>query len=431
MLVCGLVYILLLLWRLRRGKWKCLKKFTEKEQKKFVWILLACNTLAMLLFAMDVAGGTEVTEVLRGSYGEGSYTTEYEVSVEGELEKEPFSLKVEEREYTEEEVQEIFREMMDKLDVLVLGENQSFDRVEEDLCLVDQIEDYPVEIRWELSNYKVLDAEGRILTENTTKEGSLVELRARLLYGEWESVYVTNVMVYPKQKTGKEKWLELLKKRVSDREEESRQELAFSLPKDLEGKKVLWEKKADRRGYLLLLFGVVGCALLYWNTRQEQKEALQKRQEQLQRDYPDLLSKLSLLLGTGMTVRQAWVRVVESYEELKMQGGERAVYEEMRVACNEMQGGISEAECYERFGRRCGIAVYFKFGALLSQNLRKGSRGLTDLLRVETIQAFENRKSIARRKGEEAGTKLLVPMMGMLLVVMILVIVPAFLSMDL
>ena len=106
------------------------------------------------------------------------------------------------------------------------------------------------------------------------------------------------------------------------------------------------------------------------------------------------------------------------------------VYEEMSIALKEMRGGISEGEAYERFGKRCELTNYMKLGALLSQNLRKGSKGLAALLQVEAIQAFENRKSLAKQRGEEAGTKLLMPMMGMLAVVLIMVMVPAFLTMN-
>ena len=49
---------------------------------------------------------------------------------------------------------------------------------------------------------------------------------------------------------------------------------------------------------------------------------------------------------------------------------------------------------------------------------------------MEAIQSFENRKSTARRLGEEAGTKLLMPMIGMLAVVFVMVMVPAFMSMQ-
>ena len=131
-----------------------------------------------------------------------------------------------------------------------------------------------------------------------------------------------------------------------------------------------------------------------------------------------------------MTVKHAWETIVTNYVNQREALGVRLVYEEMALTINEMQGGISEGEAYERFGKRCELTPYLKLGALLSQNLRKGSRGISDLLRVEAIQSFENRKNLAKQKGEEAGTKLMLPMIGMLAVVMIMVMVPAFLTMQ-
>lgn len=91
---------------------------------------------------------------------------------------------------------------------------------------------------------------------------------------------------------------------------------------------------------------------------------------------------------------------------------------------------MTESESYENFGRRCDVQVYIRLGALLSQNLRKGTKGLTELLKLESIQAFEERKAQAKRLGEEAGTKLLLPMFLMLAVVLVIVIVPAFLTLQ-
>ena len=71
-----------------------------------------------------------------------------------------------------------------------------------------------------------------------------------------------------------------------------------------------------------------------------------------------------------------------------------------------------------------------KMGALLSQNLRKGTKGLGDMLSMEAIEAMEERRNRAKRLGEEAGTKLMIPMVMMLIVVMIIVVVPAFMSIQ-
>ena len=67
---------------------------------------------------------------------------------------------------------------------------------------------------------------------------------------------------------------------------------------------------------------------------------------------------------------------------------------------------------------------------MLSQNLRKGTKGLTELLGREAEDAFEERKNLAKKIGEEAGTKLMIPMFLMLIIVFAMVIVPAFFSIQ-
>ena len=54
---------------------------------------------------------------------------------------------------------------------------------------------------------------------------------------------------------------------------------------------------------------------------------------------------------------------------------------------------------------------------------------LQELLAQEMDTAWEQQKQAARRLGEEAGTKLLLPLFLMLLVVMVLVMVPALMVM--
>jgi hypothetical protein len=65
---------------------------------------------------------------------------------------------------------------------------------------------------------------------------------------------------------------------------------------------------------------------------------------------------------------------------------------------------------------------------LFVQQLQKGSLGLQDALHQEAERANEERKNQIKKQGEEAGTKLLFPMMLMLGMVMLLIMVPAGLS---
>ena len=143
-------------------------------------------------------------------------------------------------------------------------------------------------------------------------------------------------------------------------------------------------------------------------------------------DYPDLMWKMTMLLGAGLTIKGTFQRMAKQYyrDRRKL----RYVYEEVLYTCREMESGVSEAEAYERFGRRCGLPEYIQLGSVLSQNLKKGARGLTALLEEEALSSMTERKNNARKLGEKAGTKLLFPMILMLGIVMVILMVPAFLA---
>lgn len=399
-------------------------------KKKIIMILIASVLLSVTLFLMENVFTDSDAMVMRNTYGEGAKVTEYEVTVEGEAEK-TIQIEVGEQEYSSKEIQNIFREVMDGLDEVILGENESFDRVEKNLNLVTSLEDYPVQIQWQLDSYSVMNLYGEIQEKNLVPGGTLVELRGTISYKDEEAIYVQCARVYPLTRKGVDKLLYEVEQEVRRLEEGTREKESFSLPEKIDGKRLTWMQKKENRWYYVLILGIVLCVYLIYREHEKMQQEKRRRVEELMRDYPGMISKFTMLLSTGTTVRSAWEKIVQNYERQKQGLGTHAVYEEMTVTLREMQGGVPEAEAYERFGKRCGITTYVKFGTLLSQNLRKGSKGISDILRMEAIQSFENRKSTAKRLGEEAGTKLLMPMLGMLAVVFIMVMVPAFLSMQL
>ena len=108
--------------------------------------------------------------------------------------------------------------------------------------------------------------------------------------------------------------------------------------------------------------------------------------------------------------------------------GERAVYEEMLRTEQDLEKGVPERRAYTEFAHRCGPRCYLKLVSVLDQNLRTGDGRLESALEVEMQEAFEQRKNTARRLGEEAGTKLMAPLILSLITVMIIVAVPAMLT---
>ena len=153
--------------------------------------------------------------------------------------------------------------------------------------------------------------------------------------------------------------------------------------------------------------------LIYFLLDKDLETQVEKRRSLLRLGYPELLHHLALYLVSGLPIRSAFGRLGEDYELA-------------RIAYRELQTGCSEAVAYEHFGKRAGLPEYVKLGALLSQNIKKGSGNLIARLKEEAGDMMERRIQNGKRLGEEAAAKLLIPMVMILAVVMVMIMVPAF-----
>ena len=391
--------------------------------------------LGILVTGADIAcSRIQMTpSIERNDYGKGKKVEELDVEIGNKKKKVRTSVEVSERQYSAKEVQELFSRIIRKMDRLILAGNETLDRVDEDLELVTDIPGEPVKVSWELDRYDVMDIQGKLKEQNISEKGVLVKLNAVLTYTANEkeqASYQCVACVYPKKLSGEESRKKDVEEAIKKADTATKEKKKLILPEMLDTNELRYYQAFNERGPVITVMGMMIGILLYALQKQNIRKAEEERKKQMIEDYPEVISKLTLYLGAGMTVKKAWRKITEGYMKEKEDENERYVYEEMRQTCHEMDSGVTEAEGYENFGRRCDLQIYVRLGALLSQNLRKGTKGLSELLKLESIQAFEERKARAKRLGEEAGTKLLLPMFLMLAVVLIIVIVPAFLTMQ-
>ena len=401
-----------------------------KQTFRFV---VAGSAIATLLWVQGANNGEllEGNQILRGSYGEGYKRVELRpIFSKGEdrTDSRIYEIQVEEQKYTQKELDELFVKSLPVLEKTILGANESLNDVNQPLQLVQQLEGFPFTIRWEISNYRLLGADGEP-GEDVAPEGETVQLIASYAYFTYRQEYEFYARIYPRERTPEEQWEQEVLDAIAGQDLETQYEQVFTLPTQIGTVAVEWiEEKENYSLGLFMLFLIAGVTLFFARDR-ELHQQIQKRQQELLCDYPAILSKLTLYLGAGLTVRGACHRVVKDYEQA---GGNKAkkryAYEELSFACHEMDNGVSEAVAYEQFARRCGQNCYSKLAALLSQNSKKGNSNLLQQLRTESEHAQEERRNLARKMGEEAGTKLLLPMMLLLVMVMLMILVPAMLS---
>lgn len=424
MQICGFfLAVTMLLWITGR-------KSLSKTYRQMAGVMFAAAAIGLLYGKVNAQNST-LTEghlLERKEYGEGVYEQTFELAVEGYKEKLEYEVKIPQQRLTKEEETVYLQAAAEELQQNFLGENESINCIRKDVSVSDTYQGGKVLAEWSFDNYKLVNSAGEIVAEEIAEEGELVKAKVVLSCEDTERIEEFYFRVFPVIRTKTEELFWQIGQII---EEQTKEENKFlELPRQVIGYSINWKEKTDRTPEKLLLFGAVIAAFIPLSEHSRKQEAKKNRERLLLLEYPDMVSKMALLLGAGMTLYGAIRKIVSNYNKKReMQAVEEIpVYEELKITCREIENGMGEGAAYERFGARCQIPEYRKLGNLLSQNLKKGSSGIMTLLEEEAERAFENRKETARRYGEEAGTKLLLPMMLMLGLVMVVLLIPAVLT---
>ena len=342
------------------------------------------------------------------------------------------TIEIEEQALDENQLEEIFDEVIREIDKTYLGKNESPDKVQYDLVLKSKYADGLVKAAWQVDDYSIITTEGRVNEKNIPEDGQIVHLQVVLSYGESQRIYQLTVFVcqlgmdtFAGQSYAIEKAVEELAS--SDTEAKVR------LPEKVEDMSLSWKLPMDYRGLQLMLLGLAGALGVYLSDRQEKKKAAKAIASERIRDYPLIVSDLSILMAAGMSFRMALEKIVgRYYKKLEKDKSKRSAgYEDMAHCLRRMKDGIGEKTAIEELGKYSDCKEYRKLSMLLSQNLMKGSKDLIISLENEEEAAFEMKKQRAIRAGEEASTKLLLPMSGMLFIVIVVLVIPAVLQINL
>lgn len=393
---------------------------------------------SVFVFLIGISNYSEQTfsngnEIMRNQYGKTG--TPVDVIAHVGEQSEEISYMVSDRKYTKSELEVIFQEIKSDLQKEILNENTNVNEIKSNLNLVKQSKKYPVTISWSCNRYQYLDMNGTILNEEIKKPEAVI-LTATLSYELIEKEVQIPLTIMPKEYSEKELFAMELKKQWESADYTQSANEIFVAPDTWDttsgvdtGTKIYYQEKKEETSVIMFFLLVGISVILYFCKDKDLSKKIEERNKQLLKEYPEFVSKLSLFMGAGMTIKMALKKMSQDYQsEVHMYKNKKVVYEELRITLLEMENGIFEEKAYDNFGKRCRLGIYIKLTSLLSQNLKKGTRDILKLLEKETTEAFIIQKNNARKLGEEAGTKLLLPMMLMLFIVIIIIIVPAFLS---
>ncbi len=398
-------------------------------RKKQIYIVLAGISILFLFLIVGVIkdrkSSSDIITFERNPYGQGEKTE----SIYADGEKIEFS--VGEQKYKETEIEQKFQEAFSYAEKNLLGENKSYDYITEDLNFFDEIPDSGIEISWIPEDYEFIDSSGKVQNKefnDEQKRGVITNVVGIFSYGDTVYEREYPLCIYARKVTEEESKKKQLIKVLEDYERKDDTKGSFQIPSVLNGFRLERENNKNNQITLFLL-GIILLICLICVENSRMSEQIKKRNEEILKDYPMIVNQLVLYLGAGMTIQGSFSKINESYKKKRKEKiiDKRYVYEELNIMIHQLQSGVSQEKAYYNFGQRIGLLPYMKIISFITQNLYQGSREILHLLEQEEQQAFDERINHVRKLGEEAGTKLLFPMILLLIVVMLIVMVPALL----
>ena len=153
----------------------------------------------------------------------------------------------------------------------------------------------------------------------------------------------------------------------------------------------------------ILLILVLLFVAAFWNlSLSRMKEKVQQRREACEAEFPNMVSKLALLINSGMVLREAWR--VTAY------GKEGTLYTLMKQACEDMENGESDIGAIYKFGVTSDSASIKKFTSAMIQGMQKGNSELADFMVSQTSELWAHKRQMALQQGEVAAGKLIIPL---------------------
>ena len=394
--------------------------YKHKKKEMCILLLFALFLLGISFYSEYQFRRPEENKLERNEYGEGKKEVALEIKV-NEEKWDSLVMTLEEKEYTEEEITQLYQMAVKELPNSIINNNSDLNKITSALELVTVLDEYPFQISWYSSRPEIIDEDGEVYFENVTQQEE-VSLKALFQYGEWEREEVILVKVLPKSEND---YLFYLSKSLKEKEGVTRAEKDFLLPDTYQENSLQWRYPSSNSTIVLGILFFIILPFVSYQKDAEIHRKIQKRREELMDSFPDFISQLVLYMEAGMSVSGALFRFLQDGQR---NNKKEYLYEELAFVCRQMKNGLPEKEGYELLAVRCNLSSYRKLSNLLIQHIQKGSNTILDNLRKEAAKAVEEKKGRIQKRGEEMGTKLLFPMMIMLLIVMVFIMVPAMFS---
>ena len=450
-------------------------------KKRTIYCILAGFILSIItLLTSKSSIYIRPNEIERGSYG--TQKTPYSIRLDAEnlAKNMEVDVQVSPKKYTIEEANKKFEEKFEALLIDILGKNESFENINEKLNFKfdlgdgiradysfspKRIDELYEKYETRKSKKKKISSTSIISTESDIDDFAYFVEYQKLVDGSGNvnnadfkasefctgyieiqmstdvkgdtgvyksQRYMIPIRVISKKLTPRESFIIEFKKQVEEYDKNTVDNDTLILPKVVNDFRIIYKDKKDLSFLLMPIIGFIASILLNARDNEKIKDEIKKQKRMLEIDFSQIITKILLYVSSGMTIRNSFIRLAEQYQKAKNENEtfeKRKAYEEIVIVKNKLNSGYSEINAYEEMAKNINLRPYTRFLNIIIQSIKNGNKDLKNILNMEVQDALYERKQNAKILGEEATTKLVLPLMIMLSIIMVVIMVPAFMGM--
>lgn len=193
------------------------------------------------------------------------------------------------------------------------------------------------------------------------------------------------------------------------------------------GASVKWRREKESNSPMIAMLTMVLVAAVYVNKYSRIKKEKQERIDSVLSQLPQFVNRLVLLLNAGLVLNTAFSRTIN--ETLAFNKNEKdyfasnlkKIYTSVEITNGSMNNEFRD------FAKSSGIKELMRVSNIISDNISKGVE-LNEKLEGEAQLLWINRKKICEERSRLAETKLTLPLVLFLMVLIIITVAPALLE---
>lgn len=176
---------------------------------------------------------------------------------------------------------------------------------------------------------------------------------------------------------------------------------------------------------IMIPIAVVGFGfVMAYTAFMDVDKKIQERHTSIELDLPDFVNKLLILSGAGLSLKAAMAKIAKEMDK------DTPFYEALKHSVFLMENGETMERAMDVLCMKCNLAEVRRLSSVLLQNMHRGGTDVLIALQEISRELWNNRRAVAKRMAEQAGTTMLFPIMLMLLAVILVVAAPAVMSLS-